>query len=92
MVVGPAARRVRAETLFRDRRPVPDRDRDGTRREGATSPGREGEEGARGREEAEAGGGSDASDAAEDDAPAEAEAEEEEDDGAADGDDFEEID
>ena len=56
LVVGPAARRVRAETLFRDRRPVPDRDRDGTRREGATSPGREAE-GARGREEAEAGGG-----------------------------------
>ena len=54
LVVGPAARRVRAETLFRDRRPVPDRDRDGTRREGATSPGREAE-GARGREEAEAG-------------------------------------
>ena len=90
LVVGPAARRVRAETLFRDRRPVPDRDRDGTRREGATSPGREAE-GARGREEAEAGGGSEASDAAEDDAPAGAE-EEEDDDGAADGDDFEEID
>jgi hypothetical protein len=90
LVVGPAARRVRAETLFRDRRPVPDRDRDGTRREGATSPGRVAA-GARGREEAEAGGGSEASDAAEDDAPAEAE-EEEDDDGAADGDDFEEID